>query len=141
MYFVGLDVGSKTIGIAICNNINGIPSPLTTIKFNSNNYVQAVALLRKKLSFYFNENLIFIIGWPVNKDGSLNNATLRVEQFILELKKQIPKCEYKLQNEQYTTQFANELLFEMNIKSSLRSKNVDKVSALIILEMFLNENK
>lgn len=138
MYYIGIDVGSTTLGLATCNEINKIPSPWTIIRFNKNNFVQAVVLLKNKLKIYQNEAITFIIGWPINKDGSLNDATNRVEQFINQLKIQIPNCLYKLQDERYTTKFAKELLFDMNLKGSMRDKTIDKISATLILEMFLN---
>ncbi|WP_027123971.1 Holliday junction resolvase RuvX [Mycoplasmoides pirum] len=141
MYFLGLDVGSKTLGVAICHVDTQIPSPLTTIRFNENNFNQAVNLLKSKIKSFNYEIKEFIIGWPINENGTLNKATERVEKFVNELIKQFPNCKYKLQNERYTTKIANEMLFDMELKASLRSKNIDKISAVLILEFFLNEQR
>ncbi len=138
MYFLGIDVGSKTLGIAICDSETKIPSPLCTIRFGENNFAQAVGLLRSRLKAWNHPIERFVVGWPANRDGSGNKATRRVEAFVAELGRQMGGCACELVDEANTTKAANEILFDMGLKASARGRHVDKISAGLILEAYLN---
>lgn len=140
MIYIGIDVGSKFIGTAIGEIDKKIASPWITIKFNQNNFVQAVSILKNKLNYlgYDLKNLVFIVGWPANIDNSTNHATKMVDNFIDKLKLQFESAQVFKQNEMYSTKQAKEMLYDMNLKGSVRDKNVDRISASIILQDFFN---
>lgn len=140
MHYLAIDVGSKYLGIAIGDIQNKIASPLTTIKFNQNNFSQAVSLLKNKINFYGYQIAKCIIGWPVNANGSLSKANVMVETFCNELKKQL-NWDIVLYDERYTTKIAKELLSDMELKGSIRDKNVDRISACVILQSYFNDEQ
>lgn len=140
MVYIGIDVGTKFIGTAIGDITKKIASPWFTIKFNQNNFVQAVSILKSKLNYagYNLNNLKFVVGWPTNINNSTNKATKMVDNFIDKLKLQFESAEIIIQNEMYTTKQAKEMLYDMDLKGSVRDKNVDRISASIILQDFFN---
>lgn len=141
MVYIGIDVGTKFIGTAIGDSDEKIASPWITIKFNQNNFIQAVSILKNKLDYlgYNLNNITFVIGWPVNINNSTNKATRMVDNFIDKLKVQFESTKIVMQNEMYSTKQAKEMLYDMDLKASIRDKNVDRISASIILQAFFNE--
>lgn len=141
MVYIGIDVGTKFIGTAIGDSDEKIASPWITIKFNQNNFIQAVSILKNKLDHlgYNLNDITFVIGWPTNINNSTNKATRMVDNFIDKLKVQFESTKIVMQNEMYSTKQAKEILYDMDLKGSIRDKNVDRISASIILQAFFNE--
>lgn len=140
MVYIGIDVGTKFIGTAIGDIDKKIASPWITIKFNQNNFIQAVSILKSKLDYlgYNLNEITFVIGWPTNINNSNNKATKMVDDFTNKLKLQFQSAKFILQNEMYSTKKAKEILYDMDLKGSIRDKNVDRISASIILQDFFN---
>lgn len=141
MVYIGIDVGTKFIGTAIGDSDEKIASPWITIKFNQNNFIQAVSILKNKLDHlgYNLNDITFVIGWPTDINNSTNKATRMVDNFIDKLKVQFESTKIVMQNEMYSTKQAKEILYDMDLKGSIRDKNVDRISASIILQAFFNE--
>lgn len=138
MYYLGIDVGTKFIGIAIGDLFTKIANPLTTIKIKEKNFFQAICLIKNKMNNMGYKIVGCVIGWPINQNGTFNKATKNVTEFCNQLKKQLPSWKIILQDERYTTKIANELMYEQGIKASIRNKKIDQISASIILQSFFD---
>jgi len=70
MRYLGIDLGVKTMGLAITDNTNTIVSPLENYEFTRNNYQQCIVHLKKILIKYQNEISNIVLGYPTKMDGT-----------------------------------------------------------------------
>ena len=126
---IGLDLGSKRIGISICDEKQLIATPLKTINKNSLNE------LINELKKIINENNIkgIIIGNPLNMDGSLGPSAQSVKDTSQNIEKNlnIPIC---LWDERLSTVGAFKLTSQLNVNVSKREKKIDENAATFILQ-------
>jgi len=126
---LGLDLGSKRIGVAICDDKQSIATPFTTItKENSAKFINELKLIVK-------ENNIkgIIVGNPINMDGSLGPASQSVADICKNILKNlnIPIC---LWDERLSTVGAFKLSSKLDVNVSKKVKNIDKNAAAFILQ-------
>ena len=126
---IGLDLGSKRIGVSICDDKQLIATPLKTINRNS------LKDLIDELKLIVNENDIkgIIVGNPLNMDGSLGNSAQSVKDTTKNIEKNIdiPIC---LWDERLSTVAAFNLSSQLDINVSKREKKIDENAAAFILQ-------
>ena len=126
---IGLDLGSKRIGVAICDDKQLIATPLKTINRNS------LKDLVDELRLIINENDIkgIIIGNPLNMDGSSGRSAQSVKDTTENIEKNldIPIC---LWDERLSTVGAFNLSSQLDINVSKREKKIDENAATFILQ-------
>ena len=126
---IGLDLGSKRIGVSICDDKQLIATPLKTINRNSLNE------LLNELTSIIHENDIkgIIIGNPLNMDGSLGRSAQSVKDTSenIEKKLDVPIC---LWDERLSTKGAFNLSSQLDINVSKREKKIDENAAAFILQ-------
>ena len=125
----GLDLGSKRIGVSICDEKQLIATPLKTINRNS------LKDLVDELRLIINENDIkgIIIGNPLNMDGSSGRSAQSVKDTTENIEKNldIPIC---LWDERLSTVGAFNLSSQLDINVSKREKKIDENAAAFILQ-------
>ena len=126
---LGLDLGSKRIGVAICDDHQSIATPFKTLnKENANQFIDELKLIIK-------ENNIdgIIVGNPINMDGSLGPATQSIKDVCNNILKNIdvPLC---LWDERLSTVGAFNLSSQLDVNVSKKVKNIDKNAAAFILQ-------
>ncbi len=136
---LGLDLGTKTIGLAISDAGHSIATPLRTIKrtkFQSD--IKELAVVSREF-----EVGGFVFGWPLNMDGSLSGACDRVRSFIDEMKnypqelgmKQGTDLWIALFDERLSTSAVNDFLVnDVDMSRTKRNEVVDKLAAQLILQ-------
>ena len=126
---IGLDLGSKRIGVSICDDKQLIATPLKTINRNS------LKDLIDELRLIVDENNIkgIIIGNPLNMDGSSGRSAQSVKDTTENIEKNldIPIC---LWDERLSTVGAFNLSRQLGINVSKREKNIDENAATFILQ-------
>ena len=126
---IGLDLGSKRIGVSICDEKQLIATPLKTINRNS------LKDLVDELRLIINENDIkgIIIGNPLNMDGSSGRSAQSVKDTTENIEKNldIPIC---LWDERLSTVGAFNLSSQLDINVSKREKKIDENAAAFILQ-------
>ena len=126
---IGLDLGSKRIGVSICDDKQLIATPLKTINRNS------LEDLVDELKLIINENNIkgIIIGNPLNMDGSSGRSAQSVKDTTENIEKNldIPIC---LWDERLSTVGAFNLSSQLDINVSKREKKIDDTAAAFILQ-------
>ena len=126
---IGLDLGSKRIGVSICDEKQLIATPLKTINRNS------LEDLINELKIIIDENDIkgIIIGNPLNMDGSLGSSAQSVKDTSQNIEKNIniPIC---LWDERLSTVGAFNLSSQLDINVSKREKKIDENAAAFILQ-------
>lgn len=136
MRYLGLDLGTKTLGVAISDKTNTLASVLTVIHFNSNDFETAANLLIDIINNY--EISKIVLGLPKNMNNSSGFATKRSLDFksILETKTDIP---IYLLDERLSTIEAENILLSADMSRKKRKKVIDGVAAQIILETFMKK--
>ena len=126
---IGLDLGSKRIGVSICDEKQLIATPFKTI-----NRTSAKELINE-LKIIIKENNIkgIIIGNPLNMDGSSSSSTQSVKDTSDNIEKSIdvPIC---LWDERLSTVGAFNLSSELDVNVSKREKKIDENAAAFILQ-------
>ena len=135
MRYLGLDLGTTTLGVAISDKTNTLATPLELIKFARENYEEALDKLLKIVSEYNIKEVV--LGLPKNMDNSLGFASNRSLNFksMLEDKGLV----VHLEDERLTTVEAIGILKNNNVKKINKSAKTDIVSAVLILESFLRK--
>ena len=127
--FIGLDLGSKRIGVSICDERQSIATPFKTINKTKTNE------LIEELKGIIKENNIqgIIIGNPLNMDGSLGRSAQSVNDVALNISKSID-LPVMLWDERLSTVGAFNLSSQLDINVSKRVKTIDQNAAAFILQ-------
>ena len=127
--FIGLDLGSKRIGVSICDERQSIATPFKTInKTNTNELID-------QLKVIIEENNIggIIIGNPVNMDGSVGRSAQSVNDVASSISKSID-LPVILWDERLSTVGAFNLSSLLDVNVSKRVKTIDQNAAAFILQ-------
>ena len=138
MRYLGLDLGTRTLGISISDETKTIASTLKTIRFNDSEYEELLPELKNIISEY---NIVkMVLGFPKNMNNTIGNrceTTLKFKK-LLEDKFDI---EVVLQDERLTTVEATNYMLEADISRKKRKKKIDSLAANIILQTYLDKEK
>lgn len=138
MRYLGLDFGSKTLGIAISDKTNTIASIYKTIFFDEVNYDDLI----HELELIINENDIttIVLGYPLNMNNTIGDrAQISIEfKDIIESRLLIPVV---LMDERLTSVISNNVLIDANVSRRKRKKKVDGVAAVVILQSYLDKER
>ncbi len=138
MRILALDLGTKTLGLAITDASNTISYPLTTLRYNNEDYDYLIKELKKIIEEKKVE--LLVLGLPKNMDNSLGFASQRSLNFKRALEENID-LEVKLVDERLSTVSAENILIESNMRRENRKKVIDSVAATIILDTYLGSVK
>ncbi|MCQ2562930.1 MAG: Holliday junction resolvase RuvX [Mogibacterium sp.] len=140
MRILGLDVGNKTVGVAVSDPLGVIATGVTTI--------ERVGIRKDtgRVIDYIKEYGCdtVVMGLPLSLDGSDSVQTQNVRDFrtMLEnkLKSSGPLSKVKIewQDERYSTVEAEEVLIEANMSREDRKKIIDRQAAIVILQRYLD---
>lgn len=140
MRYLGLDLGTKTLGVAITDTTGLIARPLKVIHFPKEDYETALRELQNILDEYDISKIA--LGLPKNMDGTVGFASERSLKFkeMIESMTDIP---ITLVDERLTTVLAENILLEADVSRKKRKSVIDGVAAVLILETLLKmeENK
>ena len=130
MRILGIDWGEKRIGLAISDENNIVALALDTIE----NKKASLDKIKKIINE--NDIGIVVIGLPLSMKGSITKKAKEVLRFAQKLKKTLNKPIY-LWDERLSSKEVEKLLISANIKREKRKKIKDKLSAVLILQSFL----
>ena len=130
---IGLDLGTKRVGVAISDNKRKIATPMETIEYKN------MEFLIKKLKQIIKDNYIFgiIIGNPINMDGSLGKSAQSINDKAKVICEEVNHFT-ALWDERLSTVAAEKSLISSEISRKSRAKIIDKIAACLILQSFLN---
>ena len=138
MRYLGLDLGSKTLGIAISDITKTIASTLKTLYFKDENYESLIEPLREII--LDNDIEKIVLGLPKNMDNSLGmrpNITLEFKKIL----ENAFNIEVIMEDERLTSVISNNILIEADMSRKKRKKKVDGIAAQIILQSYLDKMK
>ena len=134
MRVLALDLGTKTLGLAISDETMMLSSPLTTLRYDNENYEYLLDELEKIIGKY--NVKVLVLGLPKNMDNSLGFASQRSLDFKKLLEDRFD-LKIELIDERLTTVEAQNILIENNFKREKRKKVIDEYAAMIILDTYL----
>lgn len=134
MRTLGLDLGTKTLGLAISDKSNQIANPLTVLHWDGENY----DVLFNELDKIIETNQVddFCLGLPKNMNNTLGFAAERSLNFKKAFEGKYKK-EIHLVDERLSTTEATNYLLDADMSRKKRKKVVDSVAASIILDTYL----
>ncbi len=131
---LSLDVGDKTIGIAVSDLLGLTAQGLETIRRTSNK--EDINRLKELIAAYDVENLV--IGLPKNMNGTEGERCQLVRSFAEKVGKSCPNVKITFWDERLSTVAAERSLIEADVSRRKRKKVIDKMAAVHILQGFLD---
>ena len=136
---MGLDYGSKTVGVAVSDALMMTAQPLETVTRDSEKKLRKtlarIAALAEERSVG-----LFVLGRPVHMDGSAGERVEKCAAFkeLLEKRTGIPVV---WQDERLTTAEADEILSESGVPKGDRKKYIDQVAASLIIQEYMDQHQ
>lgn len=133
---MGIDFGTKRIGIAVTDPLKIFASPLTTVKTGEFDVF---------ISEYIKTEAIdeFVIGYPVQLNNKPSESVKHIDPFIKKLGKSFPGIPVNKADERFTSGMAQRTIIDGGVKKKDRQDKtlVDKISAAIILQSYLDRRR
>ena len=138
MRYLGIDLGSKTVGLAMSDTTLTIASTYKTIFFKDEDYNSTINEIKDIIKEYNITKII--LGLPKNMNNTLGERaeiTLKYKE-LLEKSTDLPVIMF---DERLTSVISNSILIEADMSRKKRKKKVDSIAAQIILQDYLNKEK
>lgn len=136
MRIMGLDFGSKTVGVAVSDALGWTAQGVETIvRKNEDKLRQTCARIEALIAEY--EVELLVLGYPKNMDGTIGERARKTEAFrdMLVRRTGLPVV---LWDERLTTVEAEQILIESGVRRENRKTYIDKIAAMLILQDYLD---
>jgi len=130
---LGIDYGSKYIGLAVSDRTNTIAQSKEVLK--KNDLKDILKILKKYISNYEIDELV--VGMPTSLNGTKGPRAKKTDEFINFLNNHL-KIKVTEWNERYTTMIAEKSMIEADLSRKKRKQLVDKIAAALILQNYLD---
>jgi putative Holliday junction resolvase len=130
---IGIDYGTKRIGLAVTDPLQIFASPLNTVSIKEFDDFIMTYMKHEEVD-------AFVIGYPVQMNNMPSESVRYINPFIKKLNKDFPGKQIHLMDERFTSQMAIRTMIDGGVKKKGRQDKsmVDKISASIILQSFLD---
>lgn len=133
---LGLDVGSKRIGVAGCDGLGLLATGITTIWRSS--FQEDVAQLAEIITERDVE--VLVIGLPYTMDGNIGSQAKQVQKFARRISTAL-ELPIEYVDERLTSYAAEQMMIEANISVSQNKATIDRIAAAVILQQWLDLRK
>ncbi|MGA1655003.1 MAG: Holliday junction resolvase RuvX [Ilumatobacteraceae bacterium] len=137
MRCLGLDLGSRRIGVALCDPDERVATPLTVVERSASRAHDHANIARLVAEY---EVQTVVVGLPLNMSGKVTAAARSAMAETEELRRALD-VPVLLHDERLTTVTADRSLMEMEMKADARRRVVDKVAAAVMLQAFLDHRR
>ncbi len=138
MRIMGLDYGSKTVGVAISDELMITAQPLMTIERKSENKLRkTLAKIEELIEEY--EVSFVVLGYPKNMDNSEGERVTATKEFKEHLERRTG-LEVILQDERMSTIESERILMDAGVRREHRKEYVDKMAAAVILQSYMDSH-
>lgn len=130
---IGIDYGRKRVGVAVSDPLGIFASALDTIP--------SAKIIEYLKTYSEKENVSrFVVGYPMNTDGTPSEAAKDVDVFLKQLARTFPDIPVTLEDERFTSVLAHRAMIDGGMKAAQRhdKASVDKISAAIILQSYMD---
>lgn len=138
MKYLGLDLGTRTLGIAISDLTHTIASTYKTIRYDEEDYQTLINELKKIIELEKIDKIV--LGLPKNMNNTIGESALRCLNFKELIEKEL-NIEVVMQDERLTTIEATNYMLEADISRKKRKKKIDSLAANIILQSYLDRKE
>ena len=138
MRYLGIDLGSKTVGLAMSDTTLTIASTYKTIFFKDEDYRSTISEIKDIIKEYNITKII--LGLPKNMNNTLGERA-EITLKYKELLEQSTGLHVVMFDERLTSVISNSILIEADMSRKKRKKKVDSIAAQIILQDYLNKEK
>ncbi len=136
MRIMGLDYGSRTVGVAVCDPLGITAQTLETIVRGSENKLRrTLARIEELVRQYEVEEII--LGYPKNMNNTAGERAAKTEEFKTILERRTG-LQVILWDERLTTVAAERVLMESGVRREHRKEHVDQIAAALILQSYLD---
>ncbi len=133
--WAGVDYGAKRIGVALSDYLGSIASPATVLPGAGNLDADAIAVRKWAET---QEVRGFVVGLPVNMDGSDSAQTTIARNFAVALQRHLPNAPVELFDERLTSFQADALMAQVGLTRHRQKRARDAIAAAVILQSFLD---
>ena len=134
MRVLGLDVGDRTIGVAVSDALKMTAQGVETIRRKT--LELDLARLQEIIAEY--EVSTIVVGYPKNMNGTVGPRGEFTKEFCAELEKVVPNITIRLWDERLSTVAAQKSLIAADVSRAKRKKVIDKMAAVFILQGYLD---
>lgn len=134
MRYLGLDLGTKTLGISVSDKTGTIATPVTILR-HDNNFDYLIEELKKIIKEKEVETIV--LGLPKNMNNTIGERGEMVLRFKEKLETSI-NLPIVLEDERLTTKVAESILISADVSRKKRKKVIDKMAANVILQSYLD---
>ena len=138
MRYLGLDLGTKTLGIALSDNLGLIANSYKTLKFDNEDYESLIPKLKDIINEFNIKNIV--LGLPKNMNNTLGYAADRSLKFKELIEKNIDVI-VDMQDERLSSVEANNIMLMDDVSRKKRKEHVDSLAATILLQNYLDCKK
>ena len=138
MRIIGLDLGTRTLGISLSDTTLTIASTFKTIRFEEGNYEVLLPQLKEIVNEYKIGKIV--LGFPKNMNNTIGPRAEETIKFKEKLEKYL-NMEVVLQDERLSTVSAHNIMIEADMSRKKRKKKVDALAANIILQAYFDKEK
>ncbi|MBD9085255.1 Holliday junction resolvase RuvX [bacterium] len=138
MRYLGLDLGTRTLGTSLSDTTLTIASSYKTIRFEDSNYDLLLPQIKQIVEEFDVKKIV--LGLPKNMNNSLGFRSLETIEFQKKLENYL-NMEVALQDERLSTIEATSYLIKADMSRKKRKEKVDSVAANIILQTYLDKMK
>lgn len=138
MRYLGLDLGTRTLGISMSDQSKTIATAYQTIRFQEDDYDVLLPQIKEIVEQYQIEKII--LGFPKNMNNTVGDRGKTTIAFQQMLQKDL-HIDVILQDERLTTVQATQYLLEADLSRKKRKQKVDSIAANIILQTYLDQEK
>lgn len=136
MKYLGLDLGTRSLGLSISDSTKTVATTYGTVRFD--NYDEAIDELATIMEKEPIEK--FVLGYPINMNGSIGPRALETEEFKKRLE-DVFGVEVVFQDERLSTKEADGYMIKADMSRKKRKKKIDSLAANIILQTYLDKEK
>ncbi|MEM5633445.1 Holliday junction resolvase RuvX [Bacillus cereus] len=135
MRILGLDVGTKTVGVAISDEMGWTAQGLETIKINEERGHFGFDRISELVKQYNVDKIV--VGLPKNMNGTIGSRGEACQQFAENLR-ELLQLDVVMWDERLSTMAAERLLISADVSRKKRKQVIDKMAAVVILQGFLD---
>ena len=138
MKYLGLDLGTRSLGVSISDTTKTVATTYGTITFQEKDYGKAI----KELAAIMEKEPVekIILGYPKNMNGTIGPRALETEEFKAMLEEKF-NIEVILQDERLSTKEATGYMIKADMSRKKRKQKIDSLAANIILQTYLDKEK
>lgn len=138
MRILGLDFGTKTLGVAVSDELGWTAQGIETIRIDEENGEYGFDRLRQLIEKYAVEEIV--IGFPKNMNGTIGPRGEATQRFAEQVK-QMFSLPVVLWDERLSTMAAERMLIAADVSRKKRKKVIDKMAAVMILQSYLDHKQ